>query len=409
MATPGILAALLAAAVLVACPTPATANLRAPPNSKLPVEAWLTTAQLISHWGYPSETHTVRTEDGFFIEVHRIAGGRGQFDKPAKKRAPVLFAHGFGATSECMVLRANNSLSFMMADAGLDVWLGNTRGSFYGKKHESLSPSDAKFWDYSWHENGVYDMRAIVDYIIEVTKEPSVMVVGHSMGSTSLYALLSERPDYNDKIRAGFLLAPAVYFFNLRGTFAQGKKQAPWAPRAIRQLRAENPFTKAPYPQLCYKPNGIIINPGCITFFAQAQGPFYNSNNNGYLAILLRHWPGGTSIGQLNHFIQLIVTGLGFRKYDYGPEKNRARYGVSYPPAYNISNVRAPMFIFYCENDYQAHYKDIKRLAADTPGTAGLFLTPAKTFNHLDIMYEEDAAELIYKRLIEQALKYNSS
>lgn len=67
--------------------------------------------ELISHWGYPGETHTVQTEDGFYLEVHRITGGRGQFDKPGgRKKAPILLAHGYGATSECMVLREHDNL-----------------------------------------------------------------------------------------------------------------------------------------------------------------------------------------------------------------------------------------------------------------------------------------------------------
>lgn len=73
--------------------------------------ALLPQPELISHWGYPGETHTVQTEDGFYLDVHRITGGRGQSDKPGgRKKAPILLAHGYGATSECMVLREHDNL-----------------------------------------------------------------------------------------------------------------------------------------------------------------------------------------------------------------------------------------------------------------------------------------------------------
>ena len=50
--------------------------------------------------------------------------------------------------------------------------------------------------------------------------------------------------------------------------------------------------------------------------------------------------------------------------------------------------------------------KDVKRFAADLPGTAGLFMTPEKVFNHIDIMYEPLASELVFKKMIEQMSKY---
>lgn len=48
----------------------------------------------------------------------------------------------------------------------------------------------------------------------------------------------------------------------------------------------------------------------------------------------------------------------------------------------------------------------MKKLAADIPSLAGLYLTPSETFNHVDIVYDEAAADLVYKRLIEQMTKY---
>lgn len=40
--------------------------------------------------------------------------------------------------------------------------------------------------------------------------------IGHSMGTTMLFALLSMRPEYNSKIRAGFALAPVAYMTKVK-------------------------------------------------------------------------------------------------------------------------------------------------------------------------------------------------
>ncbi|KAK6023335.1 ab-hydrolase associated lipase region, partial [Ostertagia ostertagi] len=34
-------------------------------------ECKMTTPQIIEHWGYPAEIHTVTTEDGYILELHR--------------------------------------------------------------------------------------------------------------------------------------------------------------------------------------------------------------------------------------------------------------------------------------------------------------------------------------------------
>lgn len=104
-----------------------------------------------------------------------------------------------------------------MADAGYDVWMPNARGNRYSRKHVSLNPDkdEKKFWDFSWHEIALIDVPMLIDYVIEQTNQAKIYYIGHSQGTTVFYVMCSEKPEYNDKIRAHFSLAPVVYMSNM--------------------------------------------------------------------------------------------------------------------------------------------------------------------------------------------------
>lgn len=64
-------------------------------------------------------------------------------------RPVVLLQHGLLSCSVDWVLNpVNESFAFLLADAGFDVWLGNSRGNTYALRHETLTPDDEKFWDF---------------------------------------------------------------------------------------------------------------------------------------------------------------------------------------------------------------------------------------------------------------------
>ena len=94
------------------------------------------------------EEYDVTTSDGYILTVQRIPRGRN--DKETGTKRPVVFLqHGLlGSSSQWITNLPQQSLGYVLADKGFDVWLGNSRGNAYALKHERLSTDSDKFWDF---------------------------------------------------------------------------------------------------------------------------------------------------------------------------------------------------------------------------------------------------------------------
>ena len=59
--------------------------------------------------------------------------------------------------------------AFVAARAGYDVWLGNSRGNTFSQGHVTLDrdKDEEKYWNFDWHEMGLFDIPATLDYITE--------------------------------------------------------------------------------------------------------------------------------------------------------------------------------------------------------------------------------------------------
>ncbi|KAL5276778.1 LIPA.2 family protein [Megaselia abdita] len=164
----------------------------------------------ISALGYQVEIHKVTTDDGYILELHRIPHPK-KYEGGIMKRPVVLFVHGVYSTTDTFLLNGQeNSLGFQAANEGFDVWLVNLRGNHYSSNHLNLSTLTMKYWDFSFHEMAVFDIPSTIDYILKKTGQKSLHYVGHSLGSLVFFVFLSEKPEYNIKLKTGHLLSAGI-------------------------------------------------------------------------------------------------------------------------------------------------------------------------------------------------------
>lgn len=104
----------------------------------------------------------------------------------------------------------NQFLGPFFQNLGYDLWIGNARGNTFSRNHTTLNPDEPQFWTFSWHQIGVYDLPAMIDYILSHTGQDKLIYIGHSQGVTSMFVLLSKRPEYNKKIIILHAIAPPI-------------------------------------------------------------------------------------------------------------------------------------------------------------------------------------------------------
>ncbi|EDW76557.1 uncharacterized protein Dwil_GK14603 [Drosophila willistoni] len=358
----------------------------------------LHTPELIRKYGYPAEIHEIETKDGFIVTAHRIPKSGGQ---------PVLLVHGLQDSSSTWVLLGpSTSLGYLLSQQGYDVWLMNTRGNRYSRKHKHYHRYQPQFWDFSFHEVGMYDLPAAVDYILQRSRNFSqVHLVGHSQGTTCIFAMGSERPQYMKKIKLVQALAPVAYFDYVEGPLVSvlAKYMKPLSMIlkliGIHELPPENEA----WNEVFYKFCTFIIPNTCSYFTLQISGVDIDQYNITLVPLFSGQAPSGTSVKSLTHYAQLVHSG-GFYKYDYyNPDENRRRYGESgaiRPPQYKLKNLNCKVALFYARNDLLTAVKDVERLSRILPNVVHKQLMAYEKFNHIDFVWGKDVKTMLYEDMI---------
>nr|CAD7459367.1 unnamed protein product [Timema tahoe] len=368
-------------------------------------DIFLDVPDLIKKSGYPVEVHHVTTEDGYIVTLHRLP-------RHMSEKAPTLVQHGiFHSSADSIISGPKSGLGpYFIKRKGGKVLIycplrtrSNHSGSYgcvrvvssvIGQPRLYSEISDV-FWEPQlcsgdlgsvqeasavfgeskiWHDMGVHDIPAVIDYILDHTGHKDLFFIGHSMGCAMFFVGMAAKPRYNDKIRVMFGLGPASYMHNGKSYSIEEEKMLLLAD--VLEDEENKDFERL----------------NIYEFLPRVPGW-------GRLAL---------SICKDNHLTQPICTGglslMGgnFCQFDHGLAGNLKAYGTFEPPEYNLSRITAPVSLYCGESDLVVDCIDVERLHFELTNARMKSLQRIRRYTHLDFVWGNDAKLRLYSRIIKK-------
>ncbi len=363
--------------------------------------------EYVTSYGYAFEEHHVTTADGYILTLWRIPGRLGE-PRSSKLKSPVLLQHGILDTGFSYLFQEiRKNLAIMLVEQGYDVWIGNSRGNTYSRKHIDMvghNPSNysSKFWDFSWDELGEYDLPAMLTYIKSRTGAARVKYVCHSQGCTMLVVLGCLDPGFLDSnIDAAAAFAPAMHAYYQQSVGVDIMRLIEFTKHFAATGR-KCLFGQQPYIDASSFLGKLMpaLWMGAINFLVGWTDKLHIDLKR--VAVLAAHEPGGSSLRSYDHFVQGVYNST-FRRYDFGAKGNLAKYGQDTPPAYNVSNLKSlnmKWYVVYGEKDAMITPKSVRTMLGQLrPNHYQAEMM--KDGNHLDVCWGESLYNTIFPRVLD--------
>ncbi len=153
---------------------------------------------------------------------------------------------------------------------------------------------------------GLYDLPAMIDYILKKSKVEKISFVGHSQGTAQFFSAFSLKPEYFQSRINGFIaLGPITSLNNLKSTFL--KFVAEYKIDSILNLLGVNEVL--PSPQSVHEFTTFLcdkIQSLCDGLLELLSDSNPSVDDKERMLVFISHFPSGTSLQSLMHFGEII-------------------------------------------------------------------------------------------------------
>lgn len=375
-------------------------------------DAYKSDAEVYQSNGYRFEEHKILTEDGYILSAWRIPGKLTDSMKDLANRPPVMLQHGLLDNSATWTINYfNQTLPYLLLEEGYDVWITNNRGNFNSYEHSdpqnySVFKYNSPYWNFTFDGMARYDLPATIDYILDYTNNTKLVYVGHSQGTVQFFAANCLQ-NLAAKIEAFVGLGPVMYV---------NHTESPIAALGVAS-HFDSVLTYFGWQNIMLWPK--VINIELKTIVAKIKKTVWRfvqlicgvgeeiNMDLERIPVMGRHEPGGTSLTNMLHWLQMMKTGE-FKMMDFGEEENLRVYNQPTPPFYNVKAMKRhlkdlDMYLIRGGNDSLVSKTDFNMLLDHFSDKLGSTLNyhEVPTYGHLDYIWAKDSLETVNKPVIE--------
>ncbi|XP_063921262.1 lipase member K-like [Zophobas morio] len=330
------------------------------------------TPMMIIRNGFPLESFTITTQDGYILSLFRIPTGNN------KSNGTVFLMH-----------------AFELVEKGYDVWLGSTRGTKFADSHLRFNTSSKDYWNFNLDSLAYFDVGAQLKFIAQKTKK-RITYIGFSTGSTLSLLYSAGYPSESRTLLSGIIaMAPTVYVQDIQ-LLRHFKEIVAPLERELARLKMYGVFHQhyinkvlvqicATLPHFCKK---------LLEMFAGKLSTQFLPDE---LLLFFSNCPSGTSFQVLKHYLQMAESG-DVHRYNYGRDNNLKYYHLSEPSKYDMRYVKIPAYVIYGRSDIVATETNVKRLFGEL-GSTRKRLVGVSDFTHLDFVTAKNVDQQLYSEI----------
>ncbi|KAH9324828.1 hypothetical protein KI387_005006, partial [Taxus chinensis] len=338
----------------------------------------------------------VPTKDGFLLSVQRMSSRRFR----TSHKEPAFLYHGIMQGGEGWLLdEPKESLAFILADSGYDVWIGNSQGDLIKLKLLESQFGWVKmqeFWDWSWDDLVAFDVPAMLHFVHHMTQQP-IYYVGYSQGAMSDFAAFTNN-EIASIVKKAAMLSPVAYLNNVPSPLIRTAaflfldqvdllllhmyEFNPTSPEASQILQAACRNVASN----CRDLSSLVTGPTCCV--NKSRTAYYDKYRQ------------STSTKNLAQLAQLLRSGR-FGKYDYGFFGNLIKYWRISPPSYDLSAIpeRLTFFLAHGGRDKVADPEDVRHAGDELPGEVRILFKP--NYDHEDFIHGTSSYVEVYPYLLD--------
>ena len=356
----------------------------------------------ISNLNLNLEEISVVTEDRYILSIWEVTSK----DKNNRNGKSIVLQHGLIDGAFTWFILEQKSLAKLLCDEGYKVYLPNVRGTKFSKSHLDYDVSvNSEFWDFSLDQIAQYDLTAIISLIKERDNVEKIDYIGHSQGTLTFFLNYMSNPDFLENSINHFIGLGTVANLNNATHFILNTLKTTnllnlipiknfWSfPPEIGQVLV--PFCQGIAKSLCQSLlkiafGGLSVDTGRVDYDRLGKNIFLFE-------------PGGTSIQNVKHWIQ-IYSAKKLIKYDYGSKsKNKEHYGTENPPEYDLSkmkNYSIKSIVTISDSDPFCNPNDTLDFLKNIEDQSVVEVMSLTNYDHIDYLWSDSAYDEIYPKIL---------